>query len=118
MAHFAKINEKNTVEQVIVIDNNNIDHLEFPESEPVGQEFIKSIGLDGNWLQTSYNSKFRKHFAGTEYTYDKVKDVFVPPQPYPSWILDADTLLWTPPAKYPSDGKLYRWDETIKNWIE
>ena len=62
MAHFAKINENNVVEEIIVIDNKDCQNLDFPESEVIGQMFITSIGLDGTWKQTSYNSNFRKKY--------------------------------------------------------
>jgi hypothetical protein len=64
MAHFAQMDENNKVLRVIVINNDDIDNLPFPESEPIGQTFIASIGLDGQWLQTSYSSSFRNKFAG------------------------------------------------------
>ena len=63
MAHFAKITG-DTVVQVIVVSNEDCGNLEFPESEPVGQAFIASIGLDGEWRQTSYNNNFRGYYAG------------------------------------------------------
>lgn len=71
MAHFAQIDENNMVQQVIVIDNEDCSGGEFPDSEPAGQEFISSLGLDGIWKQTSYNSNFRKHYAGIGYAYDE-----------------------------------------------
>jgi hypothetical protein len=81
MAHFAKING-NIVEEVIVISNDDVDNLSFPESEPVGQAFIASIGLGGDWLETSYNNNFRGTYAGIGYTYDAALDIFVaPPAP-------------------------------------
>lgn len=78
MAHFAKVH-KNIVEQVIVVSNQDCDDLPFPESEPVGQAYIASIGLEGEWLQTSYNGNFRGCYAGIDYTYDEAADVFIPP---------------------------------------
>lgn len=71
MAHFAKING-NLVAQVIVVSNDDCDNLPFPESEPVGQSFIASIGLSGEWLETSYNSNFRGTYAGIGYTWNGV----------------------------------------------
>ena len=82
MAHFAKINKK-LVEQVIVVSNDDVDNLPFPESEPVGQAFIASIGLEGNWLETSYNNNFRGTYAGVGFTYDETLDEFVPPPAIP-----------------------------------
>jgi len=70
MAHFADIDETNTVLQVIAIDNAEVDNLPFPESEPVGQAFIASLGLVGTWMQTSYHANFRGLYAGTQFTFD------------------------------------------------
>ena len=77
MAHFARINNDNIVQEVIVIANSDCDDLPFPESEPVGQAFIASIGLPGTWLQTSYNGNFRGVYAGIGYIYDPTTDEFV-----------------------------------------
>ena len=79
MAHFALVNDS-VVDQVIVIANENCDDLPFPESEPVGQAFIASLGLSGEWLQTSYNGNFRDAYAGVGYTYDEDSDCFVAPK--------------------------------------
>jgi hypothetical protein len=76
MAHFAQINN-GIVGQVIVVNNETLGDLEFPASEPVGQEFIASLGLDGTWKQTSYNATFRGKYAGAGDTYDETNDVFV-----------------------------------------
>ena len=78
MAHFAKI-ENGIVQQVIVVANSDFGNMDFPASEPVGQVFIASLGLDGEWLQTSYNSNFRGCYAGIGYTWDALLDEFVPP---------------------------------------
>lgn len=77
MAHFAKI-ENNVITQVIVVNNDAIGGGEFPESEPLGQAFIASIGLEGFWKQTSYNNNFRGKYAGIGDTYDEVNDIFIP----------------------------------------
>ena len=78
MAHFARI-ENGIVREVIVIDNDDCGGGEFPESEPIGQAFIASIGLEGEWRQTSYNSHFRGTYAGIGYSYDQELDQFIPP---------------------------------------
>jgi hypothetical protein len=78
MAHFARIDD-GIVREIIVIDNADCGGGDFPESEPVGQAFIASIGLAGEWLQTSYNGNFRGCYAGIGYTYDADLDVFIPP---------------------------------------
>ena len=74
MAHFAKIDETNIVKDVIVVSNSDVDNLPFPESEPIGQAFITSVGLTGTWLQTSYNNNFRKQYAGVGFYYDETMD--------------------------------------------
>ena len=78
MAHFAEMKE-NTVQNVIVVSNFDCGGGTFPQSEPVGQAFLASIGLEGQWLQTSYNSNFRGTYAGIGYTYDAELDEFIPP---------------------------------------
>jgi hypothetical protein len=78
MAHFAKINN-NIVTDVIVVSNSDCGDVEFPESEPIGQAFLASLGLNGEWLQTSYNANFRGVYAGIGFTYDSALDEFVAP---------------------------------------
>ena len=80
MAHFAQMNG-NTVGQVIVVNNDVLEHKEFPESEAIGVAFCQSLyGADTEWKQTSYNSNFRGRYAGAGMTYDPVKDEFVIPE--------------------------------------
>lgn len=81
MAHFALIDNTNTVREIIVIGNDDCGGGNFPESEPIGQAFIASIGLAGEWKQTSYNNNFRGRYAGIGDIYDAVNDVFVAPPP-------------------------------------
>ena len=78
MAHFAQV-DNNVVTQIIVVNNDVLENLPFPDSEPVGQAFIASLGLDGTWLQTSYNGNFRGAYAGVGYVYDSTLDVFTNP---------------------------------------
>jgi hypothetical protein len=119
MAHFAQLDESNKVIQVIVVSNDAIDNLPFPDSELVGVEFCKLLyGQDTVWKQTSYNKNFRVHFAGIGYSYDENYDAFIPWQPYLGWILNTDTFMWLPPVPMPDDGKRYRWDEATLSWIE
>jgi hypothetical protein len=79
MAHFAQIDNVSIVREVIVLSDNDCGGGNFPESEPIGQLFIASIGLTGEWLQTSYNSNFRGLYAGIGYTYDPDLDIFIAP---------------------------------------
>lgn len=121
MAHFAKVNN-GIVEKVIVAEAEFFDT--FIDNSP------------GEWIQTSYNTKggvhyqpnsnipsedqskaLRKNFAGIGYTYDQVKDAFIPPQPYPSWTLNATTCLWEAPVNKPDDGNRYLWNEETLNWV-
>lgn len=119
MAHFAKLDDKNIVLEVNVVNNDDINNLQFPESEPVGIEFLKAwSGGYENWKQTSYNCNFRKNYACIGDTYDSVRDAFISPKPYDSWILNEESCLWESPIVYPNDGKIYIWDEPTISWME
>jgi len=104
MSHFAKIDKDNIVTEVIVAE----------------QDFINSgaVGDSFSWIQTSYNNNFRKHYAGVGYTYDATRDAFIPPKPYPSWTLDEASCQWTAPTAYPTDDKMYSWNEETTAWDE
>ena len=113
MAHYAKVNN-GIVEQVIVAEADFFDT--FVDSSP------------GEWIQTSYNTSggehsdggapLRKNFAGIGVTYDKDRDAFYKPQPYPSWTLNEDTCLWEAPVARPTDDKMYTWNEETQAWVE
>jgi hypothetical protein len=120
MAHFAKINSDNIVEQVIVVNNR---------FEERGQEYINNdLKLEGTWIQTSYNTRadthaggktpLRKNFALIGSYYDAQKDAFIPPKQFASWILNEQTCNWNAPVSYPQDGKRYKWNESSVNWEE
>ncbi len=79
MAHFAQVDEYQIVRNVIVIDNSDCGGGDYPDSEPIGQAFIAAIGIDGDWLQTSYNGNFRGQYAGQGMTYDPTLDEFISP---------------------------------------
>ena len=117
MAPFAEIDENNSVQRVIVVHNNELLDENGEEKEALGVAFCKSL-LGGTWLQTSYNKNMRKNFAGIGFTYDIVRDAFIPPKPYDSWVLDEATCLWEAPVAYPSDENYYEWDETNTRWVE
>jgi hypothetical protein len=114
MAHFAQVDENNIVTQVLVIDQETIDTGHF--------------GDPSSFIQTSYNTyggehklggtPLRKNYAGIGYTYDAQRDAFIPPKQFESWVLDEDTCLWKPPVDYPTDGKIYSWNEELQNWTE
>jgi hypothetical protein len=82
MAHFAQVAD-GKVQQVIVIANDDCAGGDFPTSEPIGQAFIASLGLTGDWLQTSYHANFRGKYAGLSDFYDPITDTFVSPPPTP-----------------------------------
>lgn len=108
MAHFAQIDENNIVTQVLVV----------PDSEEHrGQEFLANdLQLGGTWVQTSYNARIRKNYAGIGFTYDAGRDAFIPPKPFESWELNEDTCQWEAPVAYPTDGLMYQWNEDKKDW--
>lgn len=109
MAHFAEIDLDNKVLRVLVVDNSQ---------EHRGQEFLANdCNLGGTWIQTSYNANFRGKFAGAGDTYDPINDRFISKQLYPSWTLDVN-FEWQPPVTYPTDGKLYKWNEDTQSWDE
>jgi hypothetical protein len=117
MAHFAKLDENNVVIQVHSVHNNELLQGGV-ESEAKGIQFlIDWSGGYTKWKQTSYNGKIRKNYAGVGYTYDSVRDAFIPPQPFPSWVLNEETCLWGAPVAMPNDGKLYNWDEATTSWV-
>jgi hypothetical protein len=117
MAYFARI-ENNTVTQVIAAE----------------QDFIDSgfVGDPADWKQTSYNTRagvhygadgqpdggvaLRGNYAGIGYIYDSENDVFYPPQPYASWTIAGPDWTWTAPVAYPTDGKIYTWNESTTSW--
>jgi hypothetical protein len=117
MAHFARIDENNVVQQVIVVANKDTADANGNEVESIGVAFCQRL-LGGNWKQTSYNGNFRKNYAGIGYTYDAGIDAFVPPKPYPSWVLNSNTAQWEAPVPMPNDGKMYSWDEATQSWVE
>ena len=114
MAHFAQI-ENGIVVNVIVVSNNEL-LIDGVEVESKGSEFCQSL-FGGDWVQTSYNGTIRGRYAGVGYTYDKTLDIFIAPQPFPSWSLDAN-YDWQAPIERPADGKFYAWDEANQVWVE
>jgi hypothetical protein len=117
MAHFAELDDNNIVKQVIVVHNNELLDESGIESEQKGIDFCTNL-LGGRWVQTSYNSNIRKNYAGQDYLYDPVRDAFIAPKPFDSWLLDENTCQWKAPVKYPTNDKLYTWDESTKTWVE
>ncbi len=117
MAHFAELDANNIVLRVIVVNNSDILDQYGYESENVGIAFCRSVfGAETIWRQTSYNATFRKNYAGIGYRYDAALNAFIAPQPYPSWGLNTTTCQWEAPKPYPTDGKVYAWNEGLLRW--
>tara|TARA_B100000131_G_C17768114_1_gene472091 strand:- start:86 stop:535 length:450 start_codon:yes stop_codon:yes gene_type:complete len=128
MAHFAQLDDKNIVTQVIVVGNDDISDVNGDEVESIGVAFCqKLLGANTNWKQTSYNGKMRGNYAGIGMTYMTgvrtmglaSTDVFIAQQPYPSWSIGINTASWfSPVGECPgitttqqAEGKYYIWDE-------
>jgi hypothetical protein len=107
MSHWAEIDENNIVTRVLVGNNSEPDE---------GEAFMNSLG--GTWVKTSYNGTIRKNYAGIGYSYDSSRDAFIAPKPFDSWELDEETCRWEAPVAYPTDGKMYTWNEDNTNWEE
>jgi hypothetical protein len=104
MKYWAKLNNNRIVIDVIVADD------EFIMSGKAGNPF--------NFVETSKTGAFRKNFAGIGYEYDMLKNAFIPPRPYNSWVLNDVSCIWEAPVPYPSDGKEYGWDEQTLSWVQ
>ena len=123
MAHFAEIGLNNTVLQVIVVHNNELLDENGVEQEYKGASFCRNL-FGGTWIQTSYNAKIRKNYAGVGFTYDSQRDAFIPPKPFASWVLNEETCQWNAPVPVPADAgtgeppKRYNWDEPTISWKE
>ena len=100
---FAKV-KKGLVIDVMVADQDFIDN------------FIDTTA--GQWIETKEDGSIRKNYAGIGFSYDSTRDAFIPPQPYPSWILDESTCRWEAPVAYPDNGNIYEWNETDQQWDE
>lgn len=104
MAHFAELGMDNIVLRVIVVHNNELLDENGVEQEEKGREFCRKL-FGGTWVQTSYNGKFRKNYAGVGFTYDSQRDAFIPPQPSPTQILNEETCRWEiPPLPTPRES--------------
>lgn len=117
MAHFAELDDNNIVKRVIVIDNKDTVDESGNEAEAIGAAFCQNL-FGGNWVQTSYNNKFRVRYAAEGYTYDSSLDAFVRPKPFPSWTFNPTTYDWDPPVPMPNDGTPRYWDEATLSWVE
>jgi hypothetical protein len=121
MAHFAKLKAGDIVERVEVVSND------IATTEQAGVDFLNNLYKTRDvWKQTSYNTyagehklggtPLRKNYAGIGFQYDSIRDAFIEPKPFNSWILNEDTCCWDPPIVYPNDGKIYNWNEETLSW--
>ena len=119
MAHFAKLDENNVVLEVLVVSNDDIQNLPFPESEAVGIAYLNSFLPAATWKQTSYNSNFRFKYAAIG---DKFHSEcgehggFARQKPADDFIWDTIQCVWIPPVPYPTDGHAYYWNYRRKQW--
>lgn len=130
MAHYVILDENNFVinghvgrdEDDVVIDDkgNNIDWEIYYGAKRTSYNTRGGVHYqaDNNTPSIDQSKAFRKNYAGIGYYYDPIRDAFIPPKPFPSWILNEDTCLWDSPVPYPNDGKMYAWNEDILNWEE
>ena len=118
MATFAKIGLNSKVIESLSVHNDVLKDANGMEQEALGIDFLTKLTGCAIWRQTSYNNNMRKNHAGIGYSYDEEIDAFIPPKPYPSWLLDEDTCLWDSPTPYPDDGNRYEWNESTKAWDE
>lgn len=113
MAHYAFLDANNVVTQVIV----GRHEYEVVDGISDWEAYYGNLH-NQRCVRTSYNGNIRKNYAGIGFTYDEDRDAFIPPQPYPSWILNEDTCLWEAPIPYPGDEEnIYGWDEEAGNWV-
>ena len=115
MAHFAKLDENDIVTAVIVVNDEWLDD-NGTESEAKGIAALQAWSGDPYWAQTSYNGNMRQRYAGIGYTFDRARDAFIAPRPYPSWTLEETTTSWMAPVPRPDEG-FWAWDEESGSWV-
>ena len=122
MAHFAEIDSNSLVLRVVVVSNADTALADGKETESIGIAHCQKL-FGGTWVQTSYNGKFRKNYAGVGSTYDSTRNAFYSPKPFNSWVLNESTCFWEAPVALPSDSgegdppKMYKWDEDSTSWV-
>jgi phosphatidate phosphatase PAH1 len=120
MASFAKIGLNGKVIEVLSVVNEVLHDANGIEKEDIGVDFLTKLTGYPVWVQTSYNSNFRKNYAGIGYTYDEDRDAFIPKKPFNSWILNEATCQWQSPVAMPTaeleENQYYSWNESIVNW--
>lgn len=115
MAHFAKLDSNNIV-TFVTVGRDEDENRENEISEQTGDTYKRTSYNTYGGVHALGGTPFRKNYAGIGYTYDETRDAFIPPQPYPSWVLNEDTCLWEPPVAHPDDGNMYQWNEETQTW--
>lgn len=122
MAHYAFLDENNMVTHVIVGKDEGEDGIDW-------EEFYGAVRTSYNTTAGVYydpvtrepaqdqSKAFRKNYAGIGYSYDPIRDAFIPPKPFESWLLDEFSCTWKPPIDYPNDGNQYNWNENLLQWV-
>ena len=116
MASFAKIGLNGKVIEVQSVANEVLHDSNGVEQEVNGIDFLTKLTGWSIWKQTSYNSNFRKNYAGLGMTYDEDRDAFIPKKPFNSWTLNETTCLWEAPVARPDDNQSYSWNEESQQW--
>lgn len=122
MAHYAFLDANNIVTHVIVGKNEGEDGIDWEEFYGAKRTSYNTFGgmyYDPNTQQPAEDQSkaFRKNYAGIGFSYDPVRDAFIPPKAYDSWVLNEQTCRWEAPIPYPNDGNAYRWDEENLQWV-
>ena len=122
MAHYAFLGENNIVTHVIVGKDEGEDGIDWEQFYGAVRTSYNTAGgiyydPETNQPAQDQSKAFRKNYAGIGYSYDPVRDAFIPPKPFDSWILDEFSCTWNPPVDYPSDGDKYTWNENSLQWV-
>ena len=116
MGHYAKLNAENIV-VFVTVSRNEDDEKELEISARTGDTYRRTSYNTYGGVHQLGGVPFRKNYAGIGYAYDTVRDAFISPKPYPSWVLGEATCLWDAPVPRPATGE-WRWDEATLSWIE
>jgi hypothetical protein len=120
MAHYAFLDSNNIVTEVIVGKDEGEEGVDWEAHYGAfrGQICKRTSYNTSGGVHSGGGTPFRKNYAGIGYSYNQIRDAFIPPKPYASWLLNEDTCLWGPPVPYPNDGNRYVWDEITTSWVQ
>ena len=120
MAHYAFLDQNNIVTEVIVGKEEGEEGVDWEQHYGAfrGQTCKRTSYNTHGGVHSGGGTPFRKNYAGIGYSYNSIRDAFIPPKPYASWLLNEDTCLWEPPVSYPDDGNRYEWDEITTSWVQ